>query len=55
MQSTILALQTRGGCCVCVSDTVIVVGVFDENKQHTSVGCSTVVTDLVMYLKSTGK
>ena len=47
--------QTRGGCCVCVSDTAIIVGVFDENAGHSSAGCTTVVTDLVMYLKSVGK
>lgn len=44
--------KTRGGCCIAVSHTAIVVGVFDENKNHTSAGCNTNVTELVKYLKA---
>ena len=42
----------RGGCCCAVSNTAIVVGVFDENKGNNSAGCNTNVTELVKYLKS---
>eukprot|EP01041_Mallomonas_annulata_P007153 gene7153-14567_t len=38
--------KMKGGCCVAVSNTAIIVGVFDESKGHTSAGCNTVVTDL---------
>ena len=42
----------KGGCCVAVSNTAIVVGVFNELKGHNSAGCNTNVTELVKYLKS---
>lgn len=44
--------KMKGGCCIAVSNTAIVVGVFDETKGHTSAGCNTNVTELVKYLKA---
>jgi len=44
--------KMKGGCCVAVSNTAIVVGVFNELKGHNSAGCNTNVTELVKYLKS---
>ena len=45
-------LQMKGGCCIAASNTAIVIGMFNELKQHTSAGCNTNVTELAKYLKS---
>ena len=42
----------KGGACLAVSNTAIVIATFDELKGHTSAGCNTNVTELVKYLKS---
>ena len=42
----------KGGACVAVSNTAIVVATFNELQGHTSAGCNNNVTELVKYLKS---
>jgi hypothetical protein len=44
--------QMKGGCCIAVSNTAIIVGMFNELKGHTSAGCNANVTELAKYLKS---
>lgn len=41
---------TKGGCCVASIGKCILVGTFDENAGHTSVGCNEVVTIMAKYL-----
>lgn len=43
--------KTMGGCCAFNAGKVFIVATFDEKKNQTSVGCSTVVSDLAKYLK----
>jgi hypothetical protein len=44
--------QMKGGCCIAVSNTAIIVAMFNELKQQNSSGCNTNVTELAKYLKS---
>ena len=45
-------LQMKGGACVAVTNTAIIIATFNELKGHTSAGCNTNVSELVKYLKS---
>lgn len=44
--------KMKGGACVAVSNTAIIIATFNELKGHTSSGCNTNVSELVKYLKS---
>ena len=46
--------KIKGGCVVSCTDTLILIGTFDETLNHTSAGCSTNIADLAKYLKANG-
>lgn len=48
----VIGKKMKGGCCVCVSNAAIIVGVFDENKGHLSANCNTNVQELARYLRA---
>lgn len=41
---------TKGGACIACAGKCIIIGTFDENAGHTSVGCNEIVTLMAKYL-----
>ena len=46
--------KPKGGCCVVVTNKVIIVATFDESLGHKSAGCNETVADIAKILKSLG-
>jgi hypothetical protein len=46
--------KTKGGCCVLVTNKVILVATFDESLGHKSIGCNETLADIAKILKALG-
>lgn len=42
-----------GGITISYTGKVLIVGTFDEKKNHTNPACNNVISDLAKYLKQT--
>jgi hypothetical protein len=47
---SIYGKKTRGGICLIITSIAIIIGTFDENKNHTAANCNSVISDLGKYL-----